>query len=58
MTTRYFGIESMKDSGIWTLTTVNPALGEGLLGVRILQQIVPFRTSKIQVSGDNAVFWD
>lgn len=32
------------------LLTVNPALGEGLRGVRILQQIVPFRTSRVKVS--------
>ncbi len=47
---KYSGIESLETSGKWTLTVINPALGEGLLGVRILQQSVPFRTSKVEVS--------
>ena len=34
----YPEIKTMNDSGILTLMTANPALGEGLLGVRILQQ--------------------
>lgn len=33
----------------FTLVTYNPALGDGLNGVQILQQIVPMRTSKIMV---------
>ena len=35
--------------GELTLTVMNPALGEGLRGVRVIQQIVPFRTSTIKV---------
>ncbi|XP_072171857.1 uncharacterized protein [Diadema setosum] len=33
----------------FTLTVVNPALGEGLRGVSVIQQVVPFRTSTIQM---------
>ncbi|XP_072030612.1 uncharacterized protein [Amphiura filiformis] len=46
---KYSGIENLEKSGKWTLTVVNPAFGEGLLGVRILQQSVPFRTSKVEM---------
>ena len=37
------------ETGVAELVTVNPAFGEGLRGVRILQQAVPFRTSKLKV---------
>ncbi|XP_030854704.1 uncharacterized secreted protein ARB_06907 [Strongylocentrotus purpuratus] len=39
-----------------TLTVVNPALGEGLRGARVIQQLVPFRTSTIKMvlSNDKA----
>ena len=33
----------------FTLVTYNPAFGDGLNGVQVLQQIVPMRTSKIMV---------
>ena len=33
----------------FTLICYNPALGEGVAGVRILQQITPYRQSVIQV---------
>ncbi|ESO96501.1 hypothetical protein LOTGIDRAFT_159918 [Lottia gigantea] len=33
----------------FVLSTVNPALGSGLKGLRILQQIIPYRTSDIKV---------
>lgn len=38
----------------FTLTTVNPAFGEGLRGVRILSQLVPYRLSTVEgrVSGN------
>ncbi|KAK7493419.1 hypothetical protein BaRGS_00015319, partial [Batillaria attramentaria] len=37
-------------TGVTELVTVNPAFGEGLRGVRILQQTVPLRTSKIKIN--------
>ncbi|KAJ8309431.1 hypothetical protein KUTeg_014305 [Tegillarca granosa] len=36
----------------FTLTTYNPALGDGYNGIKILQQITPFRPSKVQVDGE------
>nr|XP_054758103.1 uncharacterized protein LOC129264279 [Lytechinus pictus] len=36
-----------------TLTVVNPALGEGLRGVKVVQQLVPFRTSTIKMALSN-----
>ncbi|XP_038066251.1 uncharacterized secreted protein ARB_06907-like [Patiria miniata] len=33
----------------YTLSVVNPALGEGLFGVRVLRQKVPFRMSTVQI---------
>ena len=33
----------------FTLTVINPAFGGGLNGLKILQQVTPFRVSKIQV---------
>lgn len=33
----------------FTLVTYNPALGDGLNGIQILQQSIPMRTSKIIV---------
>ncbi|XP_067681590.1 uncharacterized protein [Haliotis asinina] len=38
----------------FTLTTINPAFGEGLRGVRILSQLVPYRLSTVEghVSGN------
>ncbi|XP_061173973.1 uncharacterized protein LOC133183060 [Saccostrea echinata] len=40
----------------FTLVTYNPALGDGLNGVQILQQIVPMRTSKIRGSISKDLF--
>lgn len=37
----------------FTLVCYNPALGEGVAGVRILQQITPYRQSVIQVGGNH-----
>ncbi|XP_041353509.1 uncharacterized secreted protein ARB_06907-like isoform X2 [Gigantopelta aegis] len=39
----------------FVLVTVNPALGEGLHGIQILQQLTPFRTSTVrcQISGND-----
>ncbi|KAL8611053.1 hypothetical protein ACOMHN_042669 [Nucella lapillus] len=48
-----------EEKGVWgrrsetggaELVTHNPALGEGLRGVRVLQQTVPFRASKIKIN--------
>lgn len=33
----------------FTYTCINPVFGEGLHGFQVLQQITPFRQSKIQV---------
>lgn len=33
----------------FTYTCINPAFGEGLHGFQVLQQITPFRQSKVQV---------
>ena len=38
-----------RETGVTDLVTINPAFGEGLRGVRILQQTVPFRISKVKV---------
>ncbi|XP_071963371.1 uncharacterized protein [Antedon mediterranea] len=38
------------DGKSYTLTVINPALGESLKGLRIIQQIVPYRTSKVKMS--------
>ncbi|XP_074660573.1 uncharacterized protein LOC141913023 isoform X2 [Tubulanus polymorphus] len=48
---------TINDLKEFTLTVMNPAFGESLHGVRILQQSIPYRTSKIQVKvdGENAV---
>ncbi|CAL1546091.1 unnamed protein product [Lymnaea stagnalis] len=35
---------------IFTLVTVNPAFGEGLRGIRVLQQMIPLRTSTVKVN--------
>lgn len=42
--------EMYKHHDTFTLVTVNPAFGEGLKGIRVLQQMVPFRTSTVGVS--------
>ncbi|XP_059150060.1 uncharacterized protein LOC131936940 [Physella acuta] len=39
-----------KHHDTYTLVTVNPAVGEGLKGVRVLQQMVPFRASTVGIS--------
>ncbi|XP_033104012.1 uncharacterized secreted protein ARB_06907-like [Anneissia japonica] len=42
--------KSKLDGSSFTLTVINPALGESLKGVRIIQQIVPYRTSTVQIN--------
>lgn len=37
------------ESRTFTLVCYNPALGEGMYGLRVLQQIVPYRKSEIKV---------
>nr|XP_006825285.1 PREDICTED: uncharacterized protein LOC102809823 [Saccoglossus kowalevskii] len=47
MGTRYTA--AGKKKGTYTLTVVNPAFMEGLHGIQVIQQIVPFRISKIKI---------
>ncbi|XP_070577207.1 uncharacterized protein [Ptychodera flava] len=48
--TRYSGAQTASErKGQYTLTLINPAFMEGLHGVKVIQQTVPFRISRVEM---------